>query len=153
MDLLFIAALWGGIITLAFIPMLCIMDVKTRQIPDKIILLYAGVTAPALILLYSNGLTAYYFATSIVLAIVWLGLRYLKVWGGADTKFLMVYSFVVPMNPINLYQTNFQVSSLVWIGAAMFISSILYYRNRNDVPMLIPISIGIIAAMISGAII
>lgn len=154
MDLLYLASIWGGIVTLAFLPLLCLKDWTTRQIPDNLIVAYLCLTIIPPAILYANGLTVYYFITSLVMMAVWVIFRKVGVWGGADTKFLMVYSLTVPLNPLNLYQTNFQISTVIYIGITMLVTAAIY-RVRdlkgNDVPMMIPISAAILLTMLTGA--
>lgn len=155
MDLLYLSAIWGGVITLCILPLLCLLDIKTRNIPDKIILAYLAITLPAVAILYLNGLTIYYLLTSGIVILMWLIVRYFRLLGGGDVKFLMAYSFVVPWNPINLAQPDFQSASILWIGLACFLVMAITFFAKGDLfgrkfPMMIPIAIGIVTAMIAG---
>ena len=146
---LYLASIWGGIITLAALPLLCLMDIRTRKVDDALLLLYGAFTLPAMIALYANGLPWTYAALSLLCCGIWLLARYRKAWGGADTKFLIMFSAGVPLNPLNLYQQQFQLFFAVILALAIC-GTIIITRNKPGAPMMVPIAVAIVAAMIGG---
>lgn len=148
MDLLYLISQIGGIVTLATLPILCLVDWRTRNIPDQYILLYLMAGSPV-IALYLFGLPYTYLLISLVMCGIWILIRKTGAWGGGDTKFLMVFSLICPLNPLNLYQQTFQISFLVILGAVMLMTTV-FTGSRKDLPMMIPIAVAIIFTMLIG---
>jgi hypothetical protein len=146
---LYLASIWGGILTLAALPLLCLMDIRTRKVPDAFLWLYAALTVPAMLMLYATGLPWTYAAISLLCCGIWLLARQFNAWGGADTKFLMLFSLAVPLNPLNLYQQQFQLFFTVILALAIC-GTIITTRNKPGAPMMVPIAVAIVAAMIGG---
>lgn len=149
MDLLYLASVWGGAVTVVFLPILCLLDIKTRNIPDNLIKWYAGIMVVPAIALYLSGLPPTYLAMSVIVCFIWFIIRQTGAWGGGDTKFLLVFSLLCPLNPFNLYQQTFQVSFVVILGIVMLSLSI-FTGNRKDLPLMVPIAAAIIVSMFIG---
>lgn len=147
-DFLLILAQLGGIATITAIIPLCIRDLRTRNIPDECIVLYLAAGSPGLAL-YLFGLPLTYLMISIFMCGLWVLFRKTGAWGGGDTKFLMVFSLICPLNPLNLYQQTFQITFLPILGAVMLLTAV-YTGRRKDLPMMIPISAAIILTMLTG---
>jgi len=148
MDLLYLLAQVGGIVTVAALPILCLVDLRTRNIPDQYILLYLLAGSPVLAL-YLFGLPYTYLLISLAMCGIWILIRKTGAWGGGDTKFLMVFSLISPLNPLNLYQQTFQISFLIILGAVMLMTTV-FTGNRKDLPMMIPIAVAIVLTMLIG---
>jgi len=148
MDLIYLLAQIGGVLTIAALPILCLVDLRTRNIPDQYILLYLLAGSPVLTL-YLFGLPYTYLLISLAMCGVWILIRKTGAWGGGDTKFLMVFSLINPLNPLNLYQQTFQISFLIILGAVMLMTTV-FTGNRKDLPMMIPIAVAIILTMLVG---
>jgi Flp pilus assembly protein protease CpaA len=149
LDLIYLSSIWGGAVTILFLPILCILDLRTRSIPDKVLLVYAGIMIAPAIILYLSGLPLTYLAISIVVCIVWLIIRQTGAWGGGDTKFLLVFSLLCPLNPFNLYQQTFQISFVLILGAVMLMVAGVYW-TRKDLPLMLPISAAIAMSLLIG---
>jgi Flp pilus assembly protein protease CpaA len=148
MDLIYLLAQIGGVLTIAALPILCLVDLRTRNIPDQYILLYLLAGSPVLAL-YLFGLPYTYLLISLAMCGVWILIRKTGAWGGGDTKFLMVFSLISPLNPLNLYQQTFQISFLIILGAVMLMTTV-FTGNRKDLPMMIPIAVAIVLTMLIG---
>ena len=142
--LLYLASIWGGIITLAVLPLLCLTDIRTRKVPDPLLALYGVLTTPLMVILYATGLPLTYAAISLLCCGIWLLARHFNAWGGADTKFLMLFSLAVPLNPLNLYQQQFQLFFTVILALAIC-GTIIITRNKPGAPMMVPIAVAIVA--------
>jgi hypothetical protein len=151
MDPLYFASIWPGLFTLMAIPVFCMMDIKTRSISDKSLMLYGLGTIPATISLYLTGLPYTYALISLVVCTIWLVIRQTKAWGGGDTKFLIIFSIICPLNPLDPFQQTFQITFPAVLGIIMLTMAIFTGR-RKDLPLMLPISVAIVIAMIAGAI-
>ena len=149
MDLLYIASIWGGAVTLPFLILMCIADLRTRSISDNVIGGYLAVLMVPVVVLYLNGLPYTYFLISLVMCGIWVLFRKAGAWGGGDTKFLMVFSLCCPLNPFNLYQQAFQLAFLFVLAGVMLVTA-AFTGNRKDLPMMLPISAAIVITMLIG---
>lgn len=153
-DLLWVAGMTGGFTVLCMIPLLCILDIKHRMVPDKVWLIPAVPNTIALITLYLNGLPIANIIISMVMIFIYLCMRRADMFGGADTKFLIFISLFVVFNPINFKQAYFQVwvyffICIALLGATIFMKS-KWYDKARGFPHMITFSAGFIMAMLWG---
>jgi Flp pilus assembly protein protease CpaA len=153
-DLLWIAGTMGGFTVLCMIPLLCTLDIKHREVPDKIWLIAAVPNIVALGILYSHGLPVGNLLISLGMATIYLILRKAGMFGGADAKFLIFIALFVIFNPVNFQQAYFQLwiyvcLCIAMLGATIFMKSRWYDKTRGF-PHMITISAGFIMAMLWG---
>lgn len=153
-DLLWVAGVMGGFTVLCMIPLLCILDIKHREVPDKIWLIAAVPNMIALAFLYSHGLPVGNLLISFGMTAIYLLMRKAGMFGGADAKFLIFIALFVIFNPINFQQAYFQLwiyffLCIAMLGATIFMKSRWYDKTRG-IPHMITISAGFIMAMFGG---
>lgn len=144
----YLLSMLGGIATATAAIPFCLQDIRFRNIPDRQILLYLLAGSPTLAL-YFLGLPYTYLIISLAMCMIWIGIRKTGAWGGGDAKFLMVFSLICPLNPLNLYQQTFQISFLIILGGIMLITA-AFTGSRKDLPLMLPISAAILVAMVVG---
>lgn len=151
-DFLFYSSIFGGFLTLVLIPLLCLMDLKTRRVPDYVWHIYILANLFPIFTLYLYGLPLSVAAASLVLCCIFLLARKFKAYGGADTKFLCLIAIFVAFNPLNLLEDMlaFKISFVLILGVVSLLTAMLFTKNRKDVPMMIPISIAFITTCIIG---
>lgn len=147
------------------LPIVCILDMKYREVPNWIWVAMLIPNIPALWIMYTNGMPVSYLALSLGL----VGLYFLiwsKGWiGGADAKFLSVIALIAPISPFsyNPFQITFYICLLIALGMVPFT---IYIRNHilgneqltmkekwsywpRGIPYMIPISFAFVMAVLS----
>lgn len=132
MNTLYLAATFGGLSVLAALPLLCIMDIRKRKIPDTAWAALLALNIPALWTLYTDihGIPQYYLGLSFVLAAMYLFFRVIRLYGGADAKGLATIAIVAPLNPINILAPVFQAYFFIAFALAMCVLNPLYMKSR-----------------------
>lgn len=155
----------GMFTVLLSLPIVCILDMKYREVPNWIWVAMLIPNIPALWIMYTNGMPISYLALSLGLVglyfIIWS-----KGWiGGADAKFLSVIALIIPISPFsyNPFQITFYICLLIVLGMVPFI---VYLRNHikcheqitmkekwsywpRGIPYMIPISFAFVLAVLS----
>jgi Flp pilus assembly protein protease CpaA len=162
-ELIDIAYYAGFITILLAIPLVCILDIKYREVPNWLWFALTLPNIPFLYVMYSEGLPLTYLAISLGLLGVYLALWNLNWIGGADAKFLSVIAIIVPLTPFSYepFAITFYiclVALLVCVPFAICIRNSIMCKKaitmkerwtywKGGIPYMIPISIAFLVAV------
>ena len=157
-DITTIAYYFGMASIMAAIPLICMLDVKYREVPNIIWVILMLVNVPCVIVLYLNGLPISYAALTIGLVGLYC-LMWAKGWiGGADAKFLSVIAIAIPLAQFSFYIYLACILGFLPLAVAIrnrlkgeikpFFEMFSYYPR--GVPYMIPISLAFIITVIMG---
>ena len=149
--------IWMPVITLlVYIPLVCWLDWKYREIEPYWWIGLAVVNAPALFLLYLSGAYVWWmFVLSIVAVAIYYGAMLLHYIEGADFMFIMFIMLFFIYNPVSghwlmalpftiFFATCTGISG-IWIGIWNTIRGKGFVFDFNGhVPMMLPISAALI---------
>ena len=159
-----IAYYFGFVSVTLFLPLVCIMDIRHREVPNIVWFVVLIINIPALGILYTNGLPYSYLVLSIGLIGLYCLLWGIKSIGGADAKFLSVIALVTPITPFSY--TPFQLVFYFWLITVFCLLPIAIYAYNKwilkdhgglrymfthfpgGIPYMIPISLAFLAALV-----
>ena len=133
-DYIHAAAYVGVISTLLYLIPLCYWDIKNRAIPKWSLIPLIVVNAPAIMILYINGLPLAYIALSGLLTILFLVLFYTGCYRGADARVLILISWFCILNPLNPADSSniFQIIFVIMLAFTSIMWMIyVYFYNRR----------------------
>ena len=151
-----------AILILLYIPAVCYLDIKDREIPHKTWLLLAMVNIPVTTIMYLSG--------EYPLELLWLSLAFvvlyfcgmkLRLYEGADFMFLMFISLFFVVNPISgrvlmpLAFFEFFLAVMVSLGIVLMV--IRHGKRYDDItgellkfPLILPISAAFLLTLVLG---
>ena len=163
-DLTTIAYYAGVASIMMSIPLICILDIKYREVPNFIWVYLGIINIPCIAVLYLTGLPYTYIALSIGLVGLYC-LMWSREWiGGADAKFLSIIAISTP-----LLQFTFYLWLMIILGILPFV---VYVRNKwfdkdllkpmmtlksmftyypRGIPYTVPISIAFVISSLAGS--
>lgn len=149
--------IWIPVITLlAYIPMMCWLDLKYREIEYGWWTLLVLVNLPVLVLFYFTGVYEWWmFALSIVAVAIYYGAMLLHYIEGADFMYIMFIMLFFIYNPVSghwlmalpftiFFATCTGIAG-IWIGIWNTIQGKGFVFDFNgNVPMMLPLSAALI---------
>lgn len=174
-----IALYYGLASVIVAIPLICLLDIKTREIPNIIWVVMVIANLPILGILYTHGLTQAYMGISLAGMGIFCLLWSWKLIGGADAKFLCVIALIVPISPLTYIPfliVFYDVLAVVAVSTPIVVAlsnfwrgyriggnnpensfrvswRYMFFHYPGGVPYTIPISVAFIIAVLLGVII
>jgi preflagellin peptidase FlaK len=129
----------GLIVSLVFLVIAAVYDLRIREVPDKVWLAYGSIGLVITILRLYSGFESIYLmtisiASSFILSVV---MDHLGVFGGADAKAMICLSLVVPLVPPGVqyvglwFLAPFFPLIILTLGYLLSFSMSLFFAIRN----------------------
>jgi len=129
----------GLLASLVFFVIAAVYDLRIREVPDKVWLVYGLIGLGLIAMRLYSGLESFYLmAISIVLSVILsLVMAHLGVFGGADAKAMICLSLAVPLVPVGFryvvvwFLVPFFPLIILTLGYLLSFSSSLFFALRN----------------------
>ena len=150
---------WVGFLSVvAYIPLLCYLDLRYRRVPWWVWIPMLAANMPATYYLYTNGLQWGYALFSVIMTLVFMAVCI--TWHGFEGADMLLLTFIAwfcPLDPFFPENNVFQIKFMVWLTLSMLVTALLIFlynattrqqlpliemfqRMPRHVPMMIPIA-------------